>query len=159
MEMALIGGAAGLLLGVILTLAVLRAAMPGMMITTHESRLGVGETVAELEKRIVDSGWSHAGTLNMNEKLLKAGVRLDRDVRVVQLCKQEYAGELLKTDPFVSSLMPCGIGVWQGEDGKAYVSKMNTGLMGKVFGGKIAEVMGGLVAADERAILAGLVAG
>jgi uncharacterized protein (DUF302 family) len=157
MKKAMIGGIGGLVLGVLLTLAAIRIAMPAMMITTYESRLGVLETVTQLEERIVANGWSHAGTLNMNEKLSKAGVELDRDVRIVQLCKQEYAGELLDTDPFVSSLMPCAIGVWQGEDGKVHVSKMNTGLMGKVFGGKIAEVMGGLVAADERAILAGLV--
>jgi hypothetical protein len=30
---------------------------------------------------------------------------------------------------------------------------MNTGLMGKMFGGTIARVMGGKVSADEKAIL------
>ena len=33
------------------------------------------------------------------------------------------------------------------------LSKMNTGLMGKVFGGNIARVMGGAVAEDEHEIL------
>ncbi len=33
------------------------------------------------------------------------------------------------------------------------VSKMNTGLMGSVFGGNIAKVMGGAIAKDEEDIL------
>jgi len=39
-----------------------------------------------------------------------------------------------------------------------YLSKMNTGLMGTMFGGTVAEVMGGPVAADEKAILASVLA-
>ena len=39
---------------------------------------------------------------------------------------------------------------------KTYLSKMNVGLMGKMFGGNIAKVMGGSVAVDEHKILLGL---
>jgi len=53
-------------------------------------------------------------------------------------------------------MMPCTFGVWEGEDGKVYVSKMNMGLMAKMFGGNIAKVMGGHVAEDEERILEGL---
>jgi hypothetical protein len=50
--------------------------------------------------------------------------------------------------------MPCTIAVYESDDGKIYISKMNTGLMGKVFGGTIARVMGGCVSRDEAKILA-----
>jgi hypothetical protein len=50
--------------------------------------------------------------------------------------------------------MPCSIGVYEGDDGRVYVAKMNTGLMGKMFGGNVAQVMGGAVAEDEAKILA-----
>jgi hypothetical protein len=39
------------------------------------------------------------------------------------------------------------------KDGKVYIIGMNTGLMGKMFGGTITRVMGGKVSADEKAIL------
>jgi hypothetical protein len=49
--------------------------------------------------------------------------------------------------------MPCAWGVYKGKDGKVYISGMNMGLMGKMFGGNIAKVMGGTVSKDEQAIL------
>jgi uncharacterized protein (DUF302 family) len=53
----------------------------------------------------------------------------------------------------MTAMMPCRIGVWEGKDGATYVSKLNTGLMGKMFGGVVGEVMGGRVAREEDAIL------
>ena len=55
------------------------------------------------------------------------------------------------------TLMPCAIAVYEGDDGAVYVSGMNMGLMGKMFGGNIAEVMGGSVADDERKILSAVI--
>jgi uncharacterized protein (DUF302 family) len=53
--------------------------------------------------------------------------------------------------------MPCTLAVWEGDDGKVYLSKMNMSLMAKMFGGNIAKVMGGNVAQDEHAILSDIV--
>ena len=39
------------------------------------------------------------------------------------------------------------------KDGKVYITGMNTALMGKMFGGTIARLMGGKVSADEKIIL------
>lgn len=55
---------------------------------------------------------------------------------------------------YVSVMMPCSIAVYQKNDGKTYVSTMNNGLMGKMFGGVVAEVMGGPVAANEEKFMA-----
>jgi hypothetical protein len=53
-------------------------------------------------------------------------------------------------------MMPCGIAVWEDDEGGVWISRMNTGLMGKIFGGTIARVMGGMVARDESKITAGV---
>ena len=82
-----------------------------------------------------------------------SGVIMRRQVRLVELCKADYAKDILTTNPEVSTLMPCAWGVYEGEDGKVYVSGMNMGLMGKIFGGNIAKVMGGSVAKDELSML------
>lgn len=37
--------------------------------------------------------------------------------------------------------MPLAIGVYEDKKGQVYVSQLNVGLMGKMFGGTIAEVM------------------
>ena len=52
---------------------------------------------------------------------------------------------------FLSVMMPCSIAVYEKADGKTYVSTMNSGLMGKMFGGTAAAVMAGPVAKDTAA--------
>ncbi len=160
---AIIGGRRWLIAAVMFLLgagamaAVGWAVMPKAMITVKESRLGFDETVAYLEEAVVDAGWTHVGTKDMQKSMVKHGVTFEKRIKVVELCKAEYAKDVLTTDRHVSALMPCRFAVWESDDGTVRVSKMNTGLMGKMFGGKIAEVMGGKVGPEEEAMLAGVV--
>ncbi len=93
----------------------------------------------------------------MNKSMAKFEVEFPRQVRLVELCNADHARAVLETNSEVSTLMPCAFGVYEGGDGKVYISGMNMGLMGKMFGGRIAEVMGGHVAEDEHAILSRVV--
>jgi uncharacterized protein (DUF302 family) len=158
MKRIVISGLVGLVIGAALTGLVVVKAMPGMMIVTEPSRLGFEETVQAIQKGIDEQGWSSPATLNMNKSMAKHGVTLEPQVRVIQLCQPEYAKDVLTTDRYVASLMPCSIAVYESDEGRVCVSKMNTGLMGTLFGGNIAKVMGGKVAKDEQAILANVVA-
>ena len=148
----------GVLTGVVLTGLVAWQFAPGMVVVTKKSTLGFGETVAALETAIADEGWASPGTIDMNKSLAKHGENLAPRVKVIQLCKAEYARDVLLTDRYVSSFMPCAIAVWEADDDTVYVSKMNTGLVGKMFGGNIARVMGEKVAAEEQRILAAVTA-
>jgi uncharacterized protein (DUF302 family) len=96
--------------------------------------------------------------MDMNKSMAKHDVAFGPRVKLVKLCKPEYAKSVLTTDRHVSTLMPCTFAVWEGDDGKVYLSKMNMSLMAKMFGGNIAKVMGGSVARDERNILSGIIA-
>ena len=145
---------AGLVLGTVLTALVGKTAMPRLMLVTTESTFPYKETVTRIEDAIEREGWSSPGTLNLTKSMNKHGVEFPHRVQVIQLCKPEYAEQVLQSDRYVSSIMPCAISVWEDDDGRVYISKMNTGLMGKMFGGTIAKVMGGPVAADEHRILA-----
>lgn len=147
----------GLVAGAVLTGVGIVTAMPKMMIVTHESRLGFDETVAALEKAIPAQGWVVSTVSDMNKSMAKHGVDFGPRVKLVKLCKPEYAKSVLTTDRHVSTMMPCTMAVWEGDDGKVYLSKMNMSLMAKMFGGNIADVMGGSVARDEHAILTGIV--
>jgi len=128
--------------------------MPGMMLTVHESKYSdVDRTCEEIKKSIEANGWVCPAIRDMNKSMAKHGVRFDSPIRIVELCKAEYARRVLADSPEVSTLMPCARGVYKGPDGKVYISGMNTRLMGKMFGGTIAEVMGKDVAEDEERIL------
>jgi uncharacterized protein (DUF302 family) len=150
-------GLGGTVLGILLCGGLVAIMMPRMMLVTKESNLGFNETVAAIEQAIEDQGWSSPGTTDMNKAMAKRGVEFKPQVRLVSMCKAEYAKDVLTTDRYVSSLMPCKMAVWEGDDGKVYVSKMNTGLMGRLFGGNIAKVMGQSVGRDEEAMLKGIV--
>jgi uncharacterized protein (DUF302 family) len=139
--------------GIIITVVVVILVMPSLMLNQYESAHNLETTVARLQKAIVDQGWTVAGVKNMNAGMAKEGVEFKPQVRVIQLCKAEYAAEILKSDRYVAAMMPCSIGVYETDEGKVMITKMNTGLMGTLFGGKIAEIMGNKVSKEESTIL------
>ena len=62
---------------------------------------------------------------------------------VIELCQPKHAGKILSRDEnrIVTSLMPCRVSVYETSDGKVVISRMNSGLVSKLFGGEIATVM------------------
>jgi len=144
----------GLIVGVVLAGVILWLAMPGMMLVVHQSRYdSVEETCKQLKAAIETNGWKSPGIRDMNKTMAKHGVQMDKQVSIVDLCNAKYAKDVLTTNPEVSTLMPCAWGVYEGKNGKIYISGMNMGLMGKMFGGNVAKVMGGAVSKDEKLIL------
>jgi len=53
-------------------------------------------------------------------------------------------------------MMPCRIGIYEA-DGEVYVTRLNIGLMSKMFGGSIADVMG-KVSDEEHRMLSAIIA-
>ena len=153
-----ISGIAGLVIGFLLCGLVMFKAMPSLMIVTKESKLGFDETVAALEKRIPEHGWTVSGgkAIDMNKAMAEHGVTFKPRVKLVKLCKADYAKSVLTTDRHVSCMMPCSMAVWEGDDGKVYLSELNMALMAKMFGGNVAQIMGGKVVHDEEKMLEGL---
>jgi uncharacterized protein (DUF302 family) len=152
----LLNGFAGLIVGAALAVIVVWAVMPSMMIITKESNLTFDQTVEELQGAITANGWVVSSVSDMNKSLANHGVEFGPRVKLIKLCNPEHARSVLTTDRYISTMMPCTFSVWEGDDGKVYLSKMNIGLMAKMFGGNIAKVMGGRVARDEEAILSGI---
>ena len=146
---------AGMVIGAIFCGILIISIMPSIMIITKESKLGFDDTVATVQQRIKEQGWSVKGVSDVKEEINKAGYEFQPRVKIIKLCKAEYAKEVLTTDRFVSCLMPCSISVWEGDDGRVYLSEMNMTLMAKLFGGNISKVMGGKVVQDEEKMLEG----
>ena len=65
-----------------------------------------------------------------------------------------HAGAILaeSDERIVAALMPCRVSFYEKADGKVYISRMNSGLMAKTFGGLIAEVMA-VASADVEVML------
>lgn len=145
---------AGIITGMVITAVAGWTLMPGMMLVEHKSKYStVEETCQQLHIAVSKSGWRLPYIRDLNKAMRKQGIHMDRDVKIVELCKGDYAKEILTTNPEVSTFMPCAWGVYEKDDGNVYISAVNMKLMGKMFGGNIERVMGGKVVKDEEKML------
>ncbi len=150
----------GLLIGflgglAVATIAFVATARARMIEVAPSSFATVEETAAALEKGLgTVAGWSCPGTRDLNGMMAKHDVTFAPKVRLVEMCKAVYAAEVLRTDRRVATLMPCAVAVYEDDRGKVWLSKLNLGLMGSLFGGNVGRVMGKLVAGEEKRILA-----
>ena len=128
------------------------------MLIEVESPLGFEETLARIEANAKDLGWKvpKKWKVDFQHNLKKVTGTDIGPNRVLKMCEPTAAAKLLLKDEYkqLTAMMPCTIAVWEGDDGKVYLSKMNTGLMGTMFGGNVAKVMGREVSRDEEEILA-----
>lgn len=118
--------------------------MPSMMLAVHESPLDYQATIEALKTNIENAaGWKAVETYDFQRNIHDAGHGPIENVGAVALCHPLYASQILAVDDNrkVTAFMPLGIGVYQDEDGKVYVSELNVGLLGMMFGGTVAEVM------------------
>ncbi len=129
--------------------------MPGMMLKEYQSPYGIEETVKRISDNAINKGWVVADVKPLHKSVIKNGGGELPPVMLVNLCEANHAYNILKDDSnkVVSVMMPCTISVYQKADGKAYIGTMNAGLLGKMFGGVVAEVMGKEVAADQQSFI------
>ena len=135
----------GTIIGFLLMGIIVWIAMPPMMINVHKSQYGFDETVAAVEKAVTaQQGWKVSKVFDIQKNIIDAGHQDMTRVKIVSLCNPHYANRILSDDKdkVVTTMMPLGIGVYETKDGSIYMSEMNVGLMGMMFGGTIAEVMG-----------------
>ncbi len=147
----------GLIFGAALTGVAVWQLMPSMMLTDHASRLGFDETVAAIGKAAVDRGWKVPKVYDIQKSLRDAGHDMTR-VKILSICQPTHAHRILEDDANkkVTAIMPCRIGVYETADGTVRIAEMNIGLMSRMFGGVIEEVMGE-VAEQEKEMLASII--
>lgn len=126
--------------------------MQHLMVVETESPVSFDETIQAITEAANDNGWKVPKVYRLCKSLEKEGQKV-RPIAVIELCKPEYAAELLSGDDtrLVSSFMPCRISVYETANGKVIVSRMNTSLVSRLFRGKIAEVMA--IATQETQVI------
>jgi uncharacterized protein (DUF302 family) len=149
-------GVAGFVAGVLLTGIIGISIAPGMMISENESIYSFEETVEMIQAEAIEAGWKVPAVHEINNSVASGGFDV-APVTVIELCKVNLAGQILSDDEsrIVSSMMPCRVAVYEDEEGRIIVSRMNTGLVSKLFGGDIATIMAD--ATDETELIIGSV--
>ena len=147
----------GIVIGILSTVAVGWNVLPNMMLDVKPSELPFAATVTAVQVGAKENGWLVPKVYDLQKSLKKAGHEISR-AKVISICQPDHAFKLLSDDDskIVTAMMPFRIGIFEVEDGGVYVAKMNTGMMSKMFGGRIESVMGE-VAVEEQAILRGIV--
>jgi uncharacterized protein (DUF302 family) len=146
---------AGLLSGIVLFAITTVVAMPRMMIQERTSKLSVEATVEQIRAAALAKGWVVSGVKALHESVLKNGGGQLPPVMLVELCQAHHAYAILSEGPSrkLATFMPCTISVYRRDDGTTAVGSMNAGLLGRMFGGTVARVMGTEVARDQAEIL------
>lgn len=116
--------------------------LPGMMMMEDESRYGFDKTVEVFKAKVDEAGWSVLQVHDMKNILARHGHDVD-NVQIFELCSSKYSAEILKLDDerIVSPLMPCRIAIYEKSNGKTYITRMDSKLMARPFGGVINKVM------------------
>lgn len=141
--------------GIVFTAVLAWNMMGSLMFNERVSPFGVEETVARIQQNIqaTGNGWALSGLRNPTKAIQQDGGNA-LPVLMVEACSTQYSKPILNEDSvrFLSILMPCKISVYKKNDGKTYIGTMNAGLMGKMFGPLVGDVMT-KVAADQQKFL------
>ncbi len=151
--------ALGFIAGIVVVAVVAYLNMASLMFHETASPFGLEETVARIQHNVVENpelkakGWALSGLRNPARAVQSDGGNV-LPVMMVEVCSSKYSGPILREDTvrFLSILMPCKISVYKKQDGKTYIGTMNAGLMGKMFGPLVGDIMG-KVAEDQKKFL------
>ena len=132
----------GMLFGVSLLVAGGFFGARSLMVVENESPHDFQKTIELINVEANKLDWKVPKIYRLCDSLRKDGYEV-RPVAVVELCKPEYAATLLSDDAtrIVSSFMPCRVSIYERGDGSVVISRMNTGLVSRLFRGRVAEVM------------------
>ena len=117
--------------------------MPLLMLIKHKSKLSYDETVTALSETLMKKQDWDVLTVNDFQKRTKDFVTIER-VGSIDICNPRLVSKILADDKNwgVTAFMPLDLGVYEDKKGQVFVSQLNVGLVGKMFGGTISKVMG-----------------
>lgn len=117
--------------------------MPSLMLIKHKSKLGYDDTVAALGESLKQKQDWRVLTVNDYQKTTAAFGTIERTASL-NICNPRYASTILANDADrgVTAFMPLALGVYEDKQGQVFISQLNVGLLGMMFGGTIADVMG-----------------
>lgn len=132
----------GIVLGIVLTLIVLKYYAPKLIIKEGVSKYSFNETIDRLVSAVERNNWRMPHVHDLKVILSKSGYDV-KSVKVLEICKPEFAYQILSKDKnrLASSLLPCRIAVYEMNNGDVIVSRMRGKEVGSLFGSVIANTM------------------
>jgi len=131
-----------MLSGIILILLLIVTYGQSMLFDEKESKYEFEETTALLESSAKKHNWKIPAVHDM-QKTMRSIEKEVLSERIYELCKPEYAYEVVRYDNerIASTMLPCRVAVYKKSDGKTYVSLMNMNLMGHLMKGSLPDMI------------------
>jgi uncharacterized protein (DUF302 family) len=138
----IIGLTIGVAIGVLISWLLIVARAQGLMLHENVSLYGFEETEEKITKAAAELGWKIPKVHDLQETMTNNGYSVS-PVKVMEICKPAFAYQILERgeERIASSLMPCRIALYEKPDGKIYVSRMNSSLIGGLMKGVIPSMM------------------
>jgi len=145
---------AGIVAGTLLTGGLVLWMMRTRMVVAQRSQRSFQDTCTAIERTVLaHKGWGFPiDKWNFYETFRKKNQIPDRIERLMVyfVCNSGLAQKVISANPAMAGIMPCSWAVYELDSGEVFVSKMNIGMMSKMFSGIIGETMGTVAEADER---------
>jgi uncharacterized protein (DUF302 family) len=106
------------------------------------SRYDFEQTIEKLSGIILNGGWNISVILDLQASLNKSGIEV-LPVKVIELCNPSLASRILQNSDtrIYSSMLPCKISVYVKDNGKTFLSILNSGELSTKIGGTVESVM------------------
>tara|TARA_B100000315_G_scaffold255414_1_gene298685 strand:- start:25 stop:429 length:405 start_codon:yes stop_codon:yes gene_type:complete len=117
--------------------------MNKIMFFEKKSKFSFDDTVTKVSEAAKKNGWHVPDIRDLQKVYQEAGHKDMTKLKTIALCKPHGAYKILNYDKNkrLAAMMPIQLAVYERKNGEVYVSGMNIGFMGKMFGGIIKEVM------------------
>ncbi|WP_372775719.1 DUF302 domain-containing protein [Mangrovibacterium sp.] len=141
----------GIITGILISMAIVYLMAPKLMFTVSESQYDFETTKTMIEESTKNNQWSMPHQYNLQATMEKHGFNVE-PVTVFSICKPDIAIKILgdDTNKHISAMMPCRLAIYEKEDGKTYIARMNAALLSKLIGSEVNAVMGEAGAGSEK---------
>ena len=143
MSRSALHAAGWVLVGMLLMGIIVWLTLPSLMLVKHKSNRSYDDTVSALSESLKKKQDWRVLTVNDYQKSTAAFGAMER-AGSLNICNPRYASKILANDADrgVTAFMPLALGVYEDKQGQVFISQLNVGLLGMMFGGTIADVIG-----------------
>jgi len=135
----------GIIVGMVLMGLIVWRVMPRLMLVQHECKRSFDETITLIGEAVKKKqNWKILGINDYQKTIRESGYGEMNRIGSIALCNPRYSSCILTEDgnKKVTAFMPVEVGIYEDKSKRVWLSEMNVSLLGKMFGGTIAEVMG-----------------
>lgn len=134
----------GMLIGIIFSGIVINISAGEMMVKEFKSPYEFEKTIELITNRInTKAGWAVTSIIDQNKEVSKNGGSSIGNFKIIKYCHGGFSSRMLKEDDRkkIGNMMPKSFAVYEKSDGQVFVSTMNGGVIGKMFGGEIEKII------------------